>query len=216
MTDNEIARYCHSIMRNSSPGYMLSLDGSENITEQQKASINASIKRQTQGENAGGVLFVPTGASLTPLRWSPDDMAIDKMSDLPEERICEVMGVPPMVANLGSGLAHSTYSNFEEANRSFYRTTVQGFWNRIESAFTDQLMKDFEVGEGFRFKFKTDHIDALQENEDIKVARVEKLFKAGLIDRATSLSMIGVESDANDIGVFYTDISSKSAQVTIN
>lgn len=201
LTDNEISAFTHSLMKKPFPGAFIGFkdDDAPTMSAEQQAEFDIKLKSMFSGEGRGGYFFTPSKLEVTNSGFSPNEMALDRLSDRPEERICAVLGVPPIVANMGAGLARSTFSNYEEAKRAFYDTTVSAVWRRVESALNSQFIRKAGKNEPIRFRFDTRGIKALAESEDALAARAEKLFRGNVVNRGEARQMLGLEATPEDL-----------------
>jgi HK97 family phage portal protein len=81
--------------------------------------------------------------------------------------IALAFGVPPMLLGIPGD---NTYSNYQEANRTFFRATVLPLGSRIGAALAHWLGAAF--GEDVRLAVDTDRIDALAADRVALWARV--------------------------------------------
>lgn len=203
LTDNEITAFTHSIMKAPFPSNFVTWGGEAPVmTDEQQAEWEAKVKAMFSGEGRGRLMFTDHKMEVTPSGFKPNEMALDDLSDRPEERICAVLGVPPIVAGMGAGLARSTFSNYEEAKRAFYDTTVSGLWNRVESAFNEQYLRKAKFDDGVRLRFDTTGVRALAESEDALAKRANDLFKAGVMNRGEARQMVGLEATDEDFATW--------------
>jgi phage portal protein BeeE len=114
------------------------------------------------------------------------------LSNLSETRICSAFGIAPILIGLRSGLEHATYSNYVEAKRATYQSTLRPLWALLDRMHTKALLSD-ESPAGSRLEVYSDltHIPALQEDEDRLSERAINQFKAGLIDLNEARALIG-------------------------
>src|ERR1700694_645800 len=87
---------------------------------------------------------------------SPKDMDFLEAKHAAAREIALAFGVPPMLLGIPGD---NTYSNYQEANRVFWRSSVLPLANRIGAALTQWLVPVF--GGGLRLTVDTDRIDAL-------------------------------------------------------
>ena len=193
MTDNQIAAYCQSMMRSPVPSLMVSVKGdASKITQDDADYIAQRIQEKASGEKAGGVVVPTFAAEVTPVGYKPDEMAIEAMNRLPEERITAVFGIPTMVLGLGAGLARSTYANMKEAREAAAEEFLMPLWQDLGATLTDQLMPEFESGPGWRVWFDTSEVSVLQEDRSRAHARVRADVAAGLLSVDEGRRALGV------------------------
>ena len=83
--------------------------------------------------------------NIEKLAFSPKDLDIGLLRQVPEERISAVLGVPAILAGLGAGLKHATYSNARELREFFTENKLIPLWRMVGEEVTQQiLLKDYE------------------------------------------------------------------------
>ena len=101
---------------------------------------------------------------------SPKDMDFLEAKHTAAREIALAFGVPPMLLGIPGD---NTYSNYQEANRVFWRGTVLPLAARIGSSLTHWLSPAF--GAGIRLVVDTDNVPALSKD---RAALWEQVGKA--------------------------------------
>lgn len=97
-------------------------DASQNLTDEQYNRLKNQFEEQYTGSaNAGKPLILEGGLDWLPMSFNQKDMQFIENKDQAAREIAICMGIPPMMLGIKGD---STYSNFSEANRAFYRQTV--------------------------------------------------------------------------------------------
>ena len=97
-------------------------DGQGSLTEEQFQRLTREIEDNHAGaRNAGRPMLLEGGLDWRPMGFSPSDMEFLETKNAAAREIALAFGVPPMILGLPGD---NTYSNFQEANRAFYRQTV--------------------------------------------------------------------------------------------
>ena len=97
-------------------------DGAGTLSEEQYQRLTDEIEKNHAGaSNAGRPMLLEGGLDWRPMGYSPTDMEFLKTKDAAAREIALAFGVPPMLLGLQGD---NTYSNYQEANRAFYRQTV--------------------------------------------------------------------------------------------
>lgn len=202
VTDNKIGQYSESVMGAPSPRLAVSPKDNITVTQADADRIQEALSKSMGGGNAGRA-FVPTfAADVTPFSFSPDQMAVDTLRLLPEERITAVFGIPAIVVGLGAGLDRATYSNMKEAREAATEEFLVPIWTALAETVNDQLLPDFATGEKVRAAFDTSDVRSLQEDVDMTHKRIRDDFTANLISRAQALQEIGFEPASGDDQVY--------------
>jgi len=153
------------------------------IADQAKAD---SIKEKWAAAYGGftnwtSVALLHSGLDVKTIGFSIDEMAYPELRRLTEAHICSVYGVPPILIGAQVGLDASTYSNFEEARRTFYQDTVIPAWARIDGALTRDLMPEFDTAGDISIGFDWSNISALQTDVTPAWQRATLALQAGAI-----------------------------------
>ena len=117
----------------------------------------------------GGRCCSKAGSTGRRCRLSPKDMDFLEAKHAAAREIALAFGVPPMLLGIPGD---NTYSNYQEANRVFWRQTVLPLAGRIGCALTQWLAPAF--GEGLMLCVDTDNIEALSPDRAALWERVSK------------------------------------------
>lgn len=99
------------------------------------------------------------------LSFDFDELAFTDLRDLSDLSITQAFGVPPILAGSRFGLERSTFANYGEARRSFYEDTVSPLWNRIEDAFSRQLLPEFAGSQPYSLSFDISNVPAMRDDQ---------------------------------------------------
>jgi HK97 family phage portal protein len=153
------------------------------ITDQAKADAIKERWAQSYGgfQNWVNVALLHSGLDLRQVGFDMNEMAYPELRRLTEARICTAFGVPAILIGAQVGLDASTYSNFEEARRTFYEDTVGPLWARIDGAITRDLLPEFGAERGISVEFDTSNIPALRDDVNPAWGRATAALSAGAI-----------------------------------
>jgi phage portal protein BeeE len=120
------------------------------------------------------------------------DLDNDTLRKVIESRIAMPFQVPPLIIYSYLGLATATYSNLQEAWRSFWDSPVLALLREWGDWLTRSVLPYYEpIGDVYaglvRVRFDTSTIPALQEDSGPKVAMYLDAYKQGLV-RSTSIA----------------------------
>lgn len=145
-------------------------DGARNLTEDQFERLKRELAENYQGAaNAGRPLLLEGGLDWTAMGLTPKDMDFIEAKRAAAREIALAFGVPPMLIGIPGD---NTFSNYQEANRTFWRQTVLPLVSRTARALTRWLGPRF--GEGLRLGYDTDQVEALSAEREALWARVGK------------------------------------------
>ena len=121
----------------------------------------------TGARNAGRPMLLEGGLDWKPMGFSPSDMEFQKTKETAAREIALAFGVPPMLMGLPGD---NTYSNYQEANRAFYRLTVLPLVQRLLDAVNGWLPDRYQPG--LRLKVDLDGVPALAAEREAQWRRV--------------------------------------------
>ncbi|SHE56345.1 phage portal protein, HK97 family [Ruegeria intermedia] len=160
-------------------------DGQGVMAEEQFRRLSDEIEANYRGaRNAGRPMVLEGGLDWKPMGFSPSDMEFQKTKEAAAREIALAFGVPPMLLGIQGD---ATYSNYQEANRAFYRLTVLPLVTRVAAALSDWL-SGF-TGEDLVLKPDLDQVPALAAERDAQWARVAN---ADFLTEAEKRALLGL------------------------
>ena len=166
-------------------------EGQSQLTQDQYNRLVDEMETQHQGaRNAGRPMLLEGGLDWKPMGFSPSDMEFQKTKEAAAREIAVAFGVPPMLLGIPGD---STYANYQEANRAFYRLTVLPLATRVTSTIADWL-SDF-TGERIDLRPDLDQVPALSAERDMQWRRVSN---ATFLTDAEKRSLLGLP--AQEVG----------------
>ena len=172
-THNAAAKWNKALLDNAArPSGALVYDGAEGsvMSDAQFERLKKELADNYAGTiNAGRPLLLEGGLDWKPMSLSPKDMDFMEAKHAAAREIALAFGVPPMLLAIPGD---NTYSNYQEANRVFWRQTVLPLANRIGAALTQWLAPAF--GPGLSLVVDTDRIEALSADRAALWDRVTK------------------------------------------
>ncbi len=172
-THNAAARWNKALLDNAArPSGALVYDGPDGmvLADQQFERLKRELDAQYRGAgNAGRPMILEGGLDWKAMSLSPQDMDFIEAKHSAAREIALAFGVPPMLLAIPGD---NTYSNYQEANRVFWRQTVLPLAGRIGCALTQWLAPSF--GEGLTLAVDTDKIEALAPDRAALWERVTK------------------------------------------
>ncbi len=153
------------------PSGALVYGGKENsLSVEQFDRLKAELESSHQGAmNAGRPMLLEGGLDWKPMGYSPRDMDFIEAKWVAAREIALALGVPPMLLGIPGD---NTYSNYQEANRTFWRQTVLPLVNRTSSALCNWL--DESAGAELSLKPDLNNIEALSGERDARWQRIAK------------------------------------------
>ena len=126
--------------------------------ERLKAELEGAFSGQA---NAGKPLLLEGGLDWKPLSLSPKDMDFLEAKAGAAREIALAFGVPPLLLGMPGD---NTYSNYVEANRAFWRSTILPLVRRTSASLVQWLQPAFD--EALVLEPDLDKIEALSSERD--------------------------------------------------
>ena len=162
-THNAAAKWNKALLDNAarpSGALVYSNVDSQVLSDAQFERLKAELTEQYSGAaNAGRPLMLEGGLDWKAMSLTPKDMDFMEAKHAAAREIALAFGVPPMLLAIPGD---NTYSNYQEANRVFWRQTVLPLAGRIGAALTQWLAPAFGGATArLRLAIDTDRIEAL-------------------------------------------------------
>ncbi|MEO1989401.1 MAG: phage portal protein [Martelella sp.] len=139
-----------------------------NLTEEQYERLKQELEEGYAGPmRAGRPLLLEGGLDWKAMGLTPRDMDFTEARNGAARDIALAIGVPPMMLGIPGD---NTYSNYQEANRAFYRLTVLPLIARTAAALTSWLAPVY--GAGLKLEVDLDQVSALSAERDALWTRV--------------------------------------------
>ena len=160
-------------------------DGQGAMTEEQYERLTREIEENHAGaRNAGRPMLLEGGLDWRPMGFSPSDMEFLETKNSAAREIALAFGVPPMILGLPGD---NTYSNYQEANRAFYRQTVLPLVRKTANALSCWLSES--RGLSVRIEPDLDAVPALAPERD---ALWKRVTDAEFLSEAEKRALLGL------------------------
>jgi len=207
-TDNTASTTAYGLLANGAmPSLIVGPDAKETSVDMSMDDAR-QVKRQLHedltGDGSGGIVVMTGAYKMDRVSLTPSELALDSVRRVPEERICSALGINPMVLGLGSGLERSTYSNYERAQQAAWEDGMVPLLRTLADAITADLLPEYpETQQGDYLMYDLETVRALADDMQAEAVRAEKLYKAGIIDRAEAKRIAGLEAVPEDEGQLH-------------
>ena len=139
------------------------------MNAEQFERLKTELETSFQGAaHAGRPMLLEGGLDWKPLSMTPKDMDFIEAKNSAAREIALALGVPPMLLGIPGD---NTYSNYQEAQRAFWRQTVLPLVNRTAKALSHWLSPAY--GAVLELKPDLDQIEALSSERDALWTRME-------------------------------------------
>jgi HK97 family phage portal protein len=136
---NTASRWNKALLDNSArpSGALVYTARDGNLTAEQYDRLKSELEQGFQGATrAGRPLLLEGGLDWKSMSLTPRDMDFIEAKHVAAREIALALGVPPMLLGIPGD---NTYSNYQEATRSFWRSTVLPLVNRTAKAVSTWL-----------------------------------------------------------------------------
>lgn len=167
---NAASAWNRSLLENAArPSGALVYAGPEGatLTDEQFDRLKAELEESFSGaRNAGRPLLLEGGLDWKMLSLTPKDMDFVEAKAAAARDIALALGVPPLVLGLPGD---NTFSNYQEANRAFWRQTVIPMIGRLQKSFAVWVAP---VWGPLAIDYDVDRIDALASERATEWTRI--------------------------------------------
>jgi HK97 family phage portal protein len=207
-TDNTASSTAWGLLSNGATPSLIvgpdSKDQAVDISIDDARQVKRQLHEDLTGDGSGGIVVMTGAYKMDRVSLTPSELALDSVRRVPEERICSALGLNPMVLGLGSGLERSTYSNYERAQQAAWEDGMVPMLRVLSDAITASLLPEYpETQEGDYVAYDLETVRALADDLVVESERAERLYKAGIIDRAEAKRISGVEAQPEDEGILH-------------
>lgn len=216
--DEEASRFTVALLKNMGvPGVIISPNapGDPGPSQDEADAIKSEYQQKFGGGKRGEPLVLTGPMKVDVVSWSPQALNLMAMHRLPEERVCAVLGVPPIMAQLGAGLERSTFANMDEAGEHFAERKLIPTWRSIEKQLSHGMRNDFEFDQNQFMRFDTRPVRALQEEMSNLWLRVDRSIRSGWITVADGRRIVGLETRPED-DIYLRPITTAAVPVGLN
>jgi len=207
-TDNTASSTAYGLLANGAmPSLIVGPDAKDqtvDISMDDARQVKRQLHEDLTGDGSGGIVVMTGAYKMDRVSLTPSELALDSVRRVPEERICSALGINPMVLGLGAGLERSTYNNYERAQQAAWEDGMVPLLRVLADAITADLLPEYpETKEGDYVQYDLEQVRALADDLAAEADRAEKLYKAGIIDRAEAKRIAGLEAVPEDEGQLH-------------
>jgi HK97 family phage portal protein len=196
--DEAAGQYATALLTNLAvPGVVLSPrnDQMGGPTREEAEAIAESYKQKFGGANRGQPMVLSGAMSVEVVSFTPDQMRLNELRRLPEERVSAVLGVPAILAGLGAGLDAATYNNTAELREFFTEQKLVPLWKTVSNELTHQLLIPDFGDNGTMCDYDIQNVRALQTDMDELYKRVNMGVNGGWITIGEARKVVGLDVD---------------------
>lgn len=206
-SDSELDRYLYALLKNDAvPPTYIKLRENQEMGQEEKDVFRAKWAQQFGGNNRGGIAILDDGMELGRIALNLQELAFDALRRVPETRIAAAFRVPPILAGLGVGLEHSTYSNYEQARKAFTQDALVPLWRAVAAEVQSALGAEYG---GVVCRHDLSGVASLQEDVNEQWKRVNTAFISGYLGMKEARAALGLpaEPPTDDLFMLKTGVS---------
>ncbi len=172
MTDDEAATMVASLMSNMGmPGVIVSPEssaqGAARFTKDERDDFRQHWTDSFTGTKRGGVFAHNIPVKIQFPSYNPQQLVMDKVRNIPEQRIAGAFGLPMSVLQLGSGMASSTSrANKSDDRKQAYESCIIPTSMGLAAQLTLDLLSEFCDVATCRVWFDISGVGCLQADEN--------------------------------------------------
>ena len=193
-SDDEATRFADALLRNFGiPGLVVTTSPEANFTEEQATALKQKVRNDFGSDNRGNVGVLSPGADIKQFGFSPEQLNLHGLHDVPETRICAAMGVHPAVAMLGAGLEQTAnYASLRAVYEAFTERKLVPTWRMDAAKLNKQLKPDFTDDRDTYVEHDLTDVRSLQEDRNALFSRLNEAVKTGWIQPDEARAEIGL------------------------
>lgn len=201
-TDDEAAAFTASILRNAGVPGLIASPATETavISDADMQDLKEKLKHVVSGDRRGEPLVMRGPTKVEQFGFNPQQMDLAKLREIPEERVCAVLGIPAAVVGFGSGLAQTKVgATMAEMREMAYESCIIPMQGMIAADLDRQLLPDFESDpDSCRTVFDLSRVRVLQEDQNRKAVRVNTMVQGGWMTVARAKQEMGEDALPGD------------------
>jgi HK97 family phage portal protein len=196
-TDDEAANYTAAILRNAGvPGLVISPEGDSPAMDDDAEGIKSWFKEKFGGDRRGEPLVMKGATKVEQFGFSPSEMDLGKLRNIPEERVSAILGIPAAVVGFGTGLQQTKVgATMAELREMAYENCIIPMQRIISEDMTNQLLIDFDESERYSLTYDRSKVRVLQEDQNRLNDRMDKAVRGGWVTVADAQRQMGYEVD---------------------
>lgn len=205
--DEEAARFTVSVLRNLGlPGLVVIPDPSSIVDDEDAKLIKARIQDEFGADRRGEPIVLRGNAKVQTVGWSPKDLDLSQLRDVPEERLSAAVGIPAAVLGLGTGLQQvKVGATMRELRAQGWEGAVLPMAESFAAEINTQLLHEFVTPadlERYTFGFDFSRVPVMLDYHVRRVDAEVKQVQSGIKMRSEARGALGLAVDPERDDVF--------------
>ena len=196
-SDDEATLFQDALLHNYGiPGLVVQVPSETPIPEDAAIALKERMSNAFGNGNRGNVGILTGGADMKQLGFSPEQLNLEVLHNVPETRIASVMGLPPAMAGLGVGLAQtSNFASMRQVRENFTEMKQIPTWRMDAAKLNKQLKPDFTPERTIFIEHDLSKVRALQEDMDAQYRRLDLGVRSYWIRPSEARVAVGLVAD---------------------
>lgn len=220
LTDEEAKEYTYWFLFNKGViGSIISPKFADNMyarmTVEEAEELKKAFQEDFTGVNRGKALVSTFPISIESVSVKPDEMLLEKVRDIPEERITAVLNIPSAVVGLGTGLQQTKVgATMRELREQAYDGTIAPILSLIKDGYEAGIASVYD--DSLEVEFDLSNVKIYNEDLNEKHRRVREDFRAGLITLGQASQILGYDVSDTEAEWRFADLAfgSRQSEVT--
>lgn len=199
--DDEASRFATTLLQNYGVPGLVVQSPDKNMTAERADEIKSKVASAFGSSNRGNVGVLSNGSTMSQFGFSPEQLNLKALHQIPETRIAAVMRVPPAVVGLSVGLEQtSNFASFEQVREQFVEQTLAPLWGLRDDKLNDQLLPEFSSNRNDAITTDLETVRALQQDQNALHQRANEDLASGGISLNDYRQMIDLPPLDSEIG----------------
>lgn len=199
--DDEASRFATTLLGNYGVPGLVVQTPDKSLDEDKAERLKSRISAAFGNEGRGNVGILSNGATMSQFGFSPEQLNLKALHQIPETRIAAVMRVPPAVVGLSVGLEQtSNFASFEQVREQFVEQTLSPLWGLRDDKLNAQLLPEFSSNRSDAIVTDLKSVRALQEDENALHTRANEDLVSGGISLNEYRQVVGLDPLPPEIG----------------
>lgn len=199
--DDEASRFATTLLGNYGVPGLVVQTPDKTLDEEKAERMKSRISSAFGNEGRGNVGILSNGATMTQFGFSPEQLNLKDLHQIPETRIAAVMRVPPAVVGLSVGLEQtSNFASFEQIREQFVEQTLAPLWGLRDDKLDAQLLTEFSSSRTDAIVTDLSSVRALQEDVTALHERANADVESGAISMNEYRQMVNLPPLPAEIG----------------
>lgn len=206
-TDLEASQWTATLLRNGAvPGLIISPApvpagaGGEVPGSEEMSATKEYFQQEFTGDRRGRTLVMSGPTQVHQYGFNPEQMNVRGIRQIPEERICSVIGIQPAVIGLGTGLENTKVgATMKEMREEAYENTIIPLQRNISQTLESQYLPDFlSRPKEHKLVWDLSQVRVLQADQVEEAKLWDLLVKGAIATRAEAREVFNLPIEDSD------------------